>query len=59
MMNGKLLIIFQLSHYLDIVEVHIAKQISTKSDAFFQAVSSHDVLQDNMLRTCRTIKQLR
>ncbi|XP_062586622.1 vacuolar protein sorting-associated protein 54-like isoform X2 [Saccostrea cucullata] len=49
----------KLSHYLDVVEVHIAKQISTKSDAFFQAVSSHDVLQDNMLKTCQTIKQLR
>ncbi|KAK3092497.1 hypothetical protein FSP39_003642 [Pinctada imbricata] len=49
----------KLSHYLDIVEVHIAKQISTKSDAFFQAVSSHDVLQEQMLKTCQAIKQLR
>ncbi|XP_062585226.1 vacuolar protein sorting-associated protein 54-like, partial [Saccostrea cucullata] len=49
----------KLSHYLDVVEVHIAKQISTKSDTFFQAVSSHDVLQENMLKTCQTIKQLR
>lgn len=49
----------KLSYYLDIVEVHIAKQISTKSDAFFQAVSSHDVLQENMLKTCQSIKQLR
>ncbi|XP_033735707.1 vacuolar protein sorting-associated protein 54-like [Pecten maximus] len=49
----------KLSHYLDIVEVHIAKQISTKSDAFFQAMSRQDKLQENMLQTCQTIKRLR
>ena len=63
--NGKkkilifLPIFFQLSHYLDIIEVHIARQISTKSDAFFQAMSSQDKLQDNMMKTCQSIKQLR
>lgn len=49
----------KLSHYLDIIEVHIARQISTKSDAFFQAMSSQDKLQDNMMKTCQSIKQLR
>ncbi|KAJ8309174.1 hypothetical protein KUTeg_014048 [Tegillarca granosa] len=49
----------KLSHYLDIIEVHIAKQISTKSDAFFKAISSHELLQDDMLHTCQAIKKLR
>ncbi|VDI22077.1 vacuolar protein sorting-associated protein 54 [Mytilus galloprovincialis] len=49
----------KLSHYLDIIEVHIARQISTKSDAFFQAMSSHDKLQEDMMKTCQSIKQLR
>ncbi|KAL5008620.1 hypothetical protein ScPMuIL_014201 [Solemya velum] len=49
----------KLSHYLDIVEVQIAKQISMKSEAFFHAMTSHDELQDRMLYTCRAIKQLR
>lgn len=53
------LLVFQLSHYLDIIEVHIARQISTKSDAFFQAMSSHDKLQEDMMKTCQSIKQLR
>lgn len=51
--------LFQLSHYLDIVEVQIAKQISVKSDAFFHAMSSHEKLQDYLLETCKAVKQLR
>ncbi|XP_064600313.1 vacuolar protein sorting-associated protein 54-like [Liolophura sinensis] len=49
----------KLSHYLDIVEVQIAKQISVKSDAFFHAMSSHEKLQDYLLETCKAVKQLR
>ena len=51
--------IFQLSHYLDVVEVQIAKQISLRSEAFFHAMSSHDALQENMKTTCAAIKRLR
>ena len=50
---------FQLSHYLDLVEVQIAKQISMRSDAFFHAMTSHDELQENMGKTCAAIKHLR
>ena len=50
---------FQLSHYLDVVEVQIAKQISLRSEAFFHAMTSHDQLQVNMSSTCKTIHHLR
>jgi vacuolar protein sorting-associated protein 54 len=42
-----------------VVEVHIARQISLRSEAFFLAVSSHDKLQENMANTCATIRKLR
>ena len=51
--------IIQLSHYLDIVEVRIARQISQKSDAFFHAMTSHDELQEKLNHTVRCIKRLR
>ncbi|XP_014669126.1 PREDICTED: vacuolar protein sorting-associated protein 54-like [Priapulus caudatus] len=49
----------KLTHYLDIVEVQLAKMISLRSDAFFHAMTSHDQLQSNMLATCHSIKHLR
>jgi len=50
---------FQLSHYLDVVEIQIAEQISRRSEAFFDAMISHDELQDHMRRTCFVIRYLR
>ncbi|XP_077993143.1 vacuolar protein sorting-associated protein 54-like [Glandiceps talaboti] len=49
----------KLSHYLDIVEVQIARQISLRSEAFFSAMASHDELQEHLTKTCRAIRQLR
>lgn len=49
----------KLSHYLDIVEVRIARQISQKSEAFFTAMTSHDELQDRLTHTVQAIKKLR
>jgi len=49
----------QLSHYLDVVEIQIADQISRRSEAFFDAMVSHDELQDHMRRTCDVIQYLR
>ncbi|XP_055878405.1 vacuolar protein sorting-associated protein 54-like [Biomphalaria glabrata] len=49
----------KLSHYLDSVEVQIARQISQKSEAFFHAMTSHDELQENLAHTIQCIKQLR
>ncbi|KAH9492137.1 Vacuolar protein sorting-associated protein 54 [Bulinus truncatus] len=49
----------KLSHYLDIVEVRIAKQIAQKSEAFFHAMTSHDELQENLTHTIQCIQRLR
>ncbi|XP_052766804.1 vacuolar protein sorting-associated protein 54-like [Mya arenaria] len=49
----------KMSHYLDIVEVQIAQQISRRSEAFFHAMTSHDELQERMKTTCGRIKYLR
>ncbi|KAL1415887.1 hypothetical protein MTO96_028486 [Rhipicephalus appendiculatus] len=38
----------RLTHYLDLVEVQLARQVSLRSDAFFQAVRSHDVLAERL-----------
>ncbi|XP_022906084.2 vacuolar protein sorting-associated protein 54 [Onthophagus taurus] len=49
----------QLSHYLDIVEVHIAKQVSQKSGAFFHAMTSHDTIMEKMGSACIEVRTLR
>ncbi|KAG5855629.1 hypothetical protein ANANG_G00051110 [Anguilla anguilla] len=43
----------KLSHYLDVVEVSIARQISLRSEAFFHAMSSQHDLQDRLRETAR------
>lgn len=49
----------QLSHYLDVVEVSIARQISLRSEAFFHAMSSQHELQDHLTETARAVAVLR
>ncbi|KAJ8365884.1 hypothetical protein SKAU_G00147150 [Synaphobranchus kaupii] len=49
----------KLSHYLDVVEVSIAQQISLRSDAFFHAMSSQHDLQDRLWATARAVAELR
>uniref|UniRef100_A0A8D3E0N7 Vacuolar protein sorting-associated protein 54 n=1 Tax=Scophthalmus maximus TaxID=52904 RepID=A0A8D3E0N7_SCOMX len=49
----------KLSHYLDVVEVSIARQISLRSDAFFHAMSSQHELQDQLQETQRAVAVLR
>jgi len=49
----------KLTHYLDTVEVQIAQQVSQKSDAFFHAMTSHDVLMDQLGQTIGIVKTLR
>lgn len=51
--------IFQLSHYLDIVEVQIAQQVAQKSEAFFHAMTSHDALMEQLTQTITVVKALR
>ncbi|XP_075452249.1 vacuolar protein sorting-associated protein 54 isoform X2 [Ascaphus truei] len=48
-----------LSHYLDIIEVNIAHQISQRSDAFFHAMTSQHELQDYLKKTSQAVKMLR
>ncbi|KAM9212978.1 vacuolar protein sorting-associated protein 54 isoform 3-T3 [Dugong dugon] len=49
----------KLSHYLDIVEVNIAHQISLRSEAFFRAMTSQHELQDYLKKTSQAVKMLR
>ena len=51
--------VFQLTHYLDMIEVQIARQVAQKSDAFFHAMTSHDVLMDQLGQTITAVKTLR
>jgi vacuolar protein sorting-associated protein 54 len=50
---------FQLSHYLDTVEVQIAQQVAQKSEAFFHAMTSHDTLMEQLTQTITVVKALR
>uniref|UniRef100_V9IDF4 Vacuolar protein sorting-associated protein 54 n=1 Tax=Apis cerana TaxID=7461 RepID=V9IDF4_APICE len=49
----------KLSHYLDIVEVRIAEQVASKSQAFFHAMTSHDALMEQLTQTITVLKALR
>ncbi|KAM3865158.1 vacuolar protein sorting-associated protein 54 [Diretmus argenteus] len=49
----------KLSHYLDVVEVSIARQISLRSEAFFHAMSSQHELQDRLQETQGAVAVLR
>lgn len=49
----------KLSHYLDVVEVSIARQISLRSEAFFHAMSSQHELQDRLENTQQAVSVLR
>lgn len=49
----------KLSYYLDLIEMQIAHQISHKSDAFFQAVASHDTVREELGKALTAVKALR
>ncbi|TPP57824.1 hypothetical protein FGIG_05566 [Fasciola gigantica] len=49
----------RLTHYLDIVEVHLADQVSRKSSIFFEAVCCHDVVQEQLSSALDQIKLVR
>lgn len=49
----------KLSYYLDLIEMQIAHQISHKSDAFFQAVASHDAVREELGKALTAVKALR
>jgi vacuolar protein sorting-associated protein 54 len=41
------------------VEVKIAEQVASKSQAFFHAMTSHDVLMEQLTQTITVLKALR
>lgn len=49
----------QLTQYLDTVEVRIAEQVASKSQAFFHAMTSHDALMEQLTQTITVLKALR
>lgn len=49
----------KLSHYLDIVEIQIAKQVSQKSASFFHAMTSQDAIMEEMSKATANVKKLR
>ncbi|KOX77559.1 Vacuolar protein sorting-associated protein 54 [Melipona quadrifasciata] len=49
----------KLTHYLDVVEVRIAEQVASKSQAFFHAMTSHDALMEQLTQTITVLKALR
>lgn len=49
----------KLSHYLDIVEVQIARQVAQKSSAFFHAMTSQDTIMAQMGEASANVRQLR
>ncbi|KAK9873209.1 hypothetical protein WA026_021441 [Henosepilachna vigintioctopunctata] len=52
-------LIEDLSRYLDIVEMQIAKHVSQKSEAFFHTMTSHDTIMEKMKNTCKEVHKLR
>jgi vacuolar protein sorting-associated protein 54 len=49
----------KLSHYLDIVEIQIAKQVSQKSASFFHAMTSQDAIMEEMSKAVNNVKKIR
>ena len=49
----------QFSHYLDLVEVELLKQISTQSKSFFAALSRLHSLREEVTAACEEVTNLR
>ncbi|XP_031550116.1 vacuolar protein sorting-associated protein 54-like [Actinia tenebrosa] len=57
--NSAKLLQEKLSHYLDIVEMNLAYQISLRSEDFFSAMASQDQLQDHRPQSLLTFIRLK
>ncbi|KAK3733355.1 hypothetical protein QZH41_013684 [Actinostola sp. cb2023] len=57
--NSAKLLQEKLSHYLDLIEMNLAYQISLRSEDFFSAMASQDQLQDHVGQTITEITHLR
>ena len=49
----------KLTHYLDVVEVHLAYQISQKSDVFFSTLTSQQELESYIMLVRQDVMELR
>jgi vacuolar protein sorting-associated protein 54 len=49
----------KLSHYLDIVEVHLVKEISMRSDSFFEAEGYLQDLNGQIVEACAQLRELK
>ena len=49
----------KLTHYLDVIEVHLAYQISQRSDIFFSTLSSQQELQLHIMQVRQEVMELR
>ena len=49
----------KLTHYLDVIEVHLAYQISQRSDVFFSTLSSQQELQSYIMQVRQDVMELR
>eukprot|EP01018_Ginkgo_biloba_P033615 Gb_03763 [translate_table: standard] len=49
----------KLSHYLDIVEVHLVKEISVRSDSFFEAQGQLVDLNGKIVEACNQLRELK
>lgn len=49
----------KLTHYLDVIEVHLAYQISQRSDIFFSTLSSQQELQSYITHVRQEVMELR
>ncbi|KAG5442015.1 Vacuolar protein sorting-associated protein 54 [Clonorchis sinensis] len=49
----------RLANYLDVVEVHLAEQVSKKSSIFFEAVCCHDVVREKLSEALNQVRLVR
>ncbi|XP_068645902.1 vacuolar protein sorting-associated protein 54, chloroplastic isoform X2 [Aristolochia californica] len=49
----------KLSHYLDVVEVHLVKEIALRSDSFFEAQGQLQDLNVRIVEACGRIRELK
>ncbi|KAL4191169.1 hypothetical protein AMTRI_Chr07g79370 [Amborella trichopoda] len=57
--NENLVLQEKLSHYLDVVEVHLVKEISLRSDSFFEAQGHLQDLNKKIVEACGRLRELK
>lgn len=49
----------KLSHYLDIIEVHLVREIEARSESFYEAQGQLEGLNSEIVRACEQIQELK